>query len=98
MVAHILAKVPPVADDRFYLEDYPPHVETRAREWLFSLEEGQWMAVESSKAAYLIMFLFDTSHDNISMDDIQVTSSLTGPITIEDVAYENSDPYSHLRN
>ncbi|KAK1592767.1 hypothetical protein Q3G72_029972 [Acer saccharum] len=109
--------------------------ETRAREWLFSLEEGQWMAVESSKAAYLIMFLLDASHDNISMDDIQkdlsplvkflapgednngiqipntfgfslvpniskilVTSSLTGPKTVEDVAYENSDPYSHLRN
>ncbi|KAK4851196.1 hypothetical protein QYF36_013141 [Acer negundo] len=26
-VAHILAKVPPVAENRFYLEDYPPHVE-----------------------------------------------------------------------
>ncbi|KAL5784314.1 hypothetical protein ACOSQ2_006706 [Xanthoceras sorbifolium] len=103
---------------------------TRAREWLFSSEEGQWLVVESSKAARLIMVLLDTSHDNISMDDIQkdlspmvkklapgkdnngsqipfmmasdgikqqdivhqVTSSLTGPITVEDVAYENSDP------
>ncbi|KAK3219281.1 hypothetical protein Dsin_013251 [Dipteronia sinensis] len=27
MVAHILAKVPPVAEDRFYLEEYPSHVE-----------------------------------------------------------------------
>ncbi|KAK2644013.1 hypothetical protein Ddye_019208 [Dipteronia dyeriana] len=120
-------------------EDFGPFIyncgvflvpKTRAREWLFSSEEGQWMVVESSKAARLIMVLLDTSHDNISMDDIQkdlsplvkilapeednngtqipfmmasdgikqrsivqeVTSSLTGPITVEDVAYENSDP------
>ncbi|KDP39345.1 hypothetical protein JCGZ_01102 [Jatropha curcas] len=102
---------------------------TRAHEWLFSSEEGQWMVVESSKAARLIMVLLDSSHINTSMDDIQkdlsplvkqlapgkddngaqipfmmandgikqrsivhkVTSSLTGPIIVEDVVYENVD-------
>ncbi|KAM7488923.1 hypothetical protein LguiB_026407 [Lonicera macranthoides] len=44
---------------------------TRAHEWLFSSEEGQWTVVESSKAARLIMVLLDTSHSNASMDDIQ---------------------------
>ncbi|KAL6342807.1 hypothetical protein AAG906_016642 [Vitis piasezkii] len=108
---------------------------TRAHEWLFSSEEGQWMVVESSKAARLIMVLLDTSHTNASMDDIQkdlsplvkrlapannntgaqipfmiagdgikqrkivhqVTSTLTGLITVEDVVYENVDGnVSHL--
>lgn len=31
--------------------------QTRAREWLFSSEEGQWLVVESSKAARLVMVL-----------------------------------------
>ncbi|CAN4090877.1 unnamed protein product [Withania somnifera] len=44
---------------------------TRAREWLFSSEEGQWVVVESSKAARLIMILLDSSHSDASMDDIQ---------------------------
>ncbi|KAJ1407277.1 S-adenosyl-L-methionine-dependent methyltransferase [Sesbania bispinosa] len=44
---------------------------TRAREWLFFSEEGQWMVVRSSKAARLIMVFLDTSHTNASMDDIQ---------------------------
>ncbi|XP_075654146.1 uncharacterized protein LOC142624463 [Castanea sativa] len=44
---------------------------TRAHDWLFSSEEGQWMVVESSKAARLIMVLLDTCHNNASMDDIQ---------------------------
>ncbi|XP_042515863.1 eEF1A lysine and N-terminal methyltransferase isoform X2 [Macadamia integrifolia] len=44
---------------------------TRARDWLFSSEEGQWMVVESSKAARLIMVLLDASHSHASMDDIQ---------------------------
>ncbi|XP_043722244.1 eEF1A lysine and N-terminal methyltransferase isoform X2 [Telopea speciosissima] len=44
---------------------------TRARDWLFSSEEGQWMVVESSKAARLIMVLLDSSHSHASMDDIQ---------------------------
>ncbi|CBI17265.3 unnamed protein product, partial [Vitis vinifera] len=109
--------------------------QTRAHEWLFSSEEGQWMVVESSKAARLIMVLLDTSHTNASMDDIQkdlsplvkrlapannntgaqipfmiagdgikqrkivhqVTSTLTGLITVEDVVYENVDgKVSHL--
>ncbi|KAH7833760.1 hypothetical protein Vadar_009400 [Vaccinium darrowii] len=43
----------------------------RAHEWLFSSEEGQWLVVESSKAARLIMVLLDTSHANASMDEIQ---------------------------
>ncbi|XP_044500497.1 eEF1A lysine and N-terminal methyltransferase [Mangifera indica] len=101
---------------------------TRAHEWLFSSEEGQWLVVESSKAARLIMVLLDTGHANASMDDIQkdlsplvkqlapgndneaqipfmmasdgikqqnivhqVLSSLTGPIIVEDVIYENVD-------
>ncbi|XP_041006981.1 eEF1A lysine and N-terminal methyltransferase isoform X2 [Juglans microcarpa x Juglans regia] len=102
---------------------------TRAHEWLFSSEEGQWMVVESSKAARLIMVILDTSHSNGSMDDIQkdlsplvkwlapgeddngaqipfmmasdgikqrnvinkVSSSLSGPIVVEDVVYENVD-------
>lgn len=29
--------------------------QTRAHEWLFCSEEGQWQVVESSKAARLIM-------------------------------------------
>ncbi|KAJ7971670.1 methyltransferase-like protein 13 [Quillaja saponaria] len=100
---------------------------SRAREWLFFSEEGQWMVVKSSKAARLIMVFLDTGHANASMDDIQkdlsllvkplapgkddngsqipfmmasdgikqrtivhqVTSSLTGPITVEDVVYED---------
>lgn len=44
---------------------------TRAHEWLFSSEEGQWLVVESSKAARLIMVLLDTSHASASMDEIQ---------------------------
>lgn len=44
---------------------------TRAHEWLFSSEEGQWLVVESSKAARLIMIIMDSSHNNASMDDIQ---------------------------
>ncbi|KAF2288904.1 hypothetical protein GH714_022663 [Hevea brasiliensis] len=102
---------------------------TRAHEWLFSSEEGQWLVIESSKAARLIVVILDSSHANASMDDIQkdlsllvkqlapgkddngsqipfmmasdgikqrhilhkVTSSLTGPIIVEDVVYENVD-------
>ncbi|KAH0739845.1 hypothetical protein KY290_038550 [Solanum tuberosum] len=44
---------------------------TRAHEWLFSSEEGQWAVVESSKAARLIMILLDSSHSDANMDDIQ---------------------------
>ncbi|XP_021593869.1 eEF1A lysine and N-terminal methyltransferase isoform X2 [Manihot esculenta] len=49
---------------------------TRAHEWLFSSEEGQWLVIESSKAARLIMVILDSSHANISMDDIQKDLSL----------------------
>ncbi|OMO88574.1 Methyltransferase type 11 [Corchorus olitorius] len=102
---------------------------TRAHEWLFSSEEGQWQVVESSKAARLIMVLLGTIHANADMEDIQKdlsplvkplapsdidkgdripfmtasdgikqrdivyqgSSSLTGPIVVEDVVYENAD-------
>ncbi|OVA06229.1 Methyltransferase type 11 [Macleaya cordata] len=43
----------------------------RAHEWLFSSEEGQWLVVESSKAARLIMVFLDARHTHASMDDIQ---------------------------
>ncbi|XAR62550.1 Endothelin-converting enzyme 1 [Bertholletia excelsa] len=43
----------------------------RSHEWLFSSEEGQWIVVESSKAARLIMVLLDAIHSNASMEDIQ---------------------------
>ncbi|KAK6914318.1 Methyltransferase type 11 [Dillenia turbinata] len=45
--------------------------QTRAHEWLFSSEEGQWQVVESSKAARLIMVILDASHASASMDEIQ---------------------------
>ncbi|KAG9160071.1 hypothetical protein Leryth_005802 [Lithospermum erythrorhizon] len=44
---------------------------TRAREWLFSSEEGQWLIVENSKAARLVMIFLDISHASLSMDEIQ---------------------------
>ncbi|CAI9117653.1 OLC1v1019094C3 [Oldenlandia corymbosa var. corymbosa] len=44
---------------------------SRAHEWLYSSEEGQWMVVESSKAARLVMILLDSSHSDVSMDEIQ---------------------------
>ncbi|XP_028064961.1 eEF1A lysine and N-terminal methyltransferase isoform X1 [Camellia sinensis] len=47
----------------------------RANEWLYSSEEGQWLVVESSKAARLIMVLLDSSHATTSMDDIQTDLS-----------------------
>ncbi|KAL8142913.1 hypothetical protein V2J09_015945 [Rumex salicifolius] len=43
----------------------------RTHEWLFSSEEGQWVVVESSKAARLIMILLDSSHLSANMDEIQ---------------------------
>ncbi|KAI3518520.1 hypothetical protein L1887_07325 [Cichorium endivia] len=44
---------------------------TRGHEWLFSSEEGQWMVVESSKSARLIMVFLDASHTGTSSEDIQ---------------------------
>ncbi|KAL1210193.1 hypothetical protein V5N11_006047 [Cardamine amara subsp. amara] len=44
---------------------------TRAHEWLFCSEEGQWQVVESSKAARLIMVFLDISHSGATMEDIQ---------------------------
>ncbi|KFK31188.1 hypothetical protein AALP_AA6G079900 [Arabis alpina] len=44
---------------------------TRAHEWLFCSEEGQWQIVESSRAARLIMVYLDSSHSGASMEDIQ---------------------------
>ncbi|KAG8375987.1 hypothetical protein BUALT_Bualt09G0016200 [Buddleja alternifolia] len=43
----------------------------RAHEWIFSSEEGQWVIVESSKAARLVMILLDSSNSNADMEDIQ---------------------------
>jgi hypothetical protein len=44
---------------------------TRAHEWLFCSEEGQWQVVESSQAARLIMVFLDSSHSGATMEDIQ---------------------------
>lgn len=44
---------------------------TRAHEWLFASEEGQWLIVESSKAARLIMVFLDSRHSHSNMDSIQ---------------------------
>ncbi|KAL0920954.1 hypothetical protein M5K25_007974 [Dendrobium thyrsiflorum] len=44
---------------------------TRAREWLFSSEDGQWQIVESSKAARLIMVFLNASHSHATMEAIQ---------------------------
>ncbi|BBG93368.1 S-adenosyl-L-methionine-dependent methyltransferases superfamily protein [Prunus dulcis] len=86
---------------------------TRAHEWLFSSEEGQWMVVESSTAARLVMkdlsplvkqlapgkddsgaqIPFMMASDGIKQRNIvhQVTSTITGPVIVEDVIYENVD-------
>ncbi|KAM3358072.1 putative protein isoform X6 [Capsicum galapagoense] len=45
--------------------------QARACEWLFSLEEVQWVVVESSNAACLIMIFLDSSHSDASTEDIQ---------------------------
>ncbi|EOA26619.1 hypothetical protein CARUB_v10022681mg [Capsella rubella] len=44
---------------------------TRAHEWLFCSEEGQWQVIESSQAARLIMVFLDSSHSGVAMEDIQ---------------------------
>ncbi|XP_021745567.1 methyltransferase-like protein 13 [Chenopodium quinoa] len=44
---------------------------TRVREWLFTSEEGQWMVVESAKAARLIIIFLNSSHANLGMEEIQ---------------------------
>lgn len=63
---------------------------TRAHEWLFSSEEGQWMVVESSKSARLIMVFLDASHTGVSSEDIQKDLSplvkQLAPAKIEDAA------------
>uniref|UniRef100_A0ACD5UAQ0 Uncharacterized protein n=1 Tax=Avena sativa TaxID=4498 RepID=A0ACD5UAQ0_AVESA len=43
----------------------------RAQEWLFASEEGQWVVVESAKAARLIMVFLDSRHANADMDVIK---------------------------
>ncbi|KZV48453.1 methyltransferase-like protein 13-like [Dorcoceras hygrometricum] len=48
---------------------------TRAHEWLFSSEEGQWLVVVSSKAARLLMIILDSSQASASMEDIQMDLS-----------------------
>ncbi|KAJ0467699.1 putative endothelin-converting enzyme 1 [Helianthus annuus] len=63
---------------------------TRAHEWLFSSEEGQWMVVESSKSARLIMVFLDGSHTDTSSEDIQKDLSplvkQLAPAKVEDAA------------
>uniref|UniRef100_A0A7C9A2R3 Methyltransferase type 11 domain-containing protein n=1 Tax=Opuntia streptacantha TaxID=393608 RepID=A0A7C9A2R3_OPUST len=65
---------------------------TRAHEWLFSSEEGQWMVVESSKAARLIMILLDSSHASVSMSEIQKDLS---PL-VKQLAPEKHDSESQI--
>lgn len=48
--------------------------QARAHEWLFSSEEGQWMVVESSKAARLIMVYF--LQEYIFLEDLCYCDSL----------------------
>nr|XP_043614959.1 eEF1A lysine and N-terminal methyltransferase [Erigeron canadensis] len=102
---------------------------TRSQEWLYASEEGQWMIVESSKSARLIMVFLDSSHTGTTSEELQkdlsplvkqlapanikdpaqipfmaasdgikerkavhqVTSPLTGEITVDDVIYEKVD-------
>eukprot|EP00252_Welwitschia_mirabilis_P014061 TRINITY_DN31086_c0_g1_i1.p1 TRINITY_DN31086_c0_g1~~TRINITY_DN31086_c0_g1_i1.p1 ORF type:complete len:773 (-),score=145.30 TRINITY_DN31086_c0_g1_i1:38-2356(-) len=45
--------------------------ESRAHEWLFSSEEGQWQIAESAKARRLIMVFLDSSHAGIDMSILQ---------------------------
>ncbi|KAF3579331.1 hypothetical protein DY000_02029898 [Brassica cretica] len=70
---------------------------TRAHEWLFCSEEGQWQVVESSRAARLIMVYLDSSHNGVSMEDIQ--NDLSPMVT--QLAPRNDDeaariPYVHF--
>ncbi|KAK6255220.1 hypothetical protein SCA6_016525 [Theobroma cacao] len=67
---------------------------TRAHEWLFSSEEGQWQVVESSKAARLIMVLLETIHANADMDHIQKDlSPLVKPLAPADNDKEDQIPF-----
>ncbi|VAH31692.1 unnamed protein product [Triticum turgidum subsp. durum] len=43
----------------------------RAQEWLFASEEGQWLVVESAKAARLIMVFLDSRHASADIDVIK---------------------------
>lgn len=45
--------------------------QTRAHEWLFSSEEGQWVVVDNSNTARLLMIFLDFSHKDASLNDIQ---------------------------
>ncbi|PHT59468.1 hypothetical protein CQW23_01831 [Capsicum baccatum] len=60
-------------DFRPFTYDYVVFLVPKARacEWLFSLEGGQWVVVESSNAARLIMIFLDSSHSDASTEDIQ---------------------------
>ncbi|KAL0863717.1 hypothetical protein Bca101_042835 [Brassica carinata] len=65
---------------------------TRAHEWLFCSEEGQWQVVESSRAARLIMVFLDSSHNGVSMEDIQ--NSLSPMVT--QLAPRNDDEAARI--
>ncbi|VAH47165.1 unnamed protein product [Triticum turgidum subsp. durum] len=43
----------------------------RAQEWLFASEEGQWLVVESAKAARLIMVFLDSRHASADIDVVK---------------------------
>ncbi|KAH6768362.1 S-adenosyl-L-methionine-dependent methyltransferases superfamily protein [Perilla frutescens var. frutescens] len=47
----------------------------RAHAWLYASEEGQWLIVESSKAARLLMVFLDSSNSIYSMEEIQADLS-----------------------
>ncbi|KAF3323675.1 methyltransferase-like protein 13 isoform X1 [Carex littledalei] len=66
----------------------------RAHEWLFSSEEGQWMVVENSKAARLIMVFLDSRHMHASMKLIQSDlSPLVVHLAPDKVEDESLIPY-----
>ncbi|KAH9619247.1 hypothetical protein KSS87_021477 [Heliosperma pusillum] len=67
---------------------------TRTQEWLFFSEEGQWMVVESSQAARLIMILLDSSHANVSLEEIQKDlSPLVKPLAPQKVDSGEQIPF-----
>ncbi|KAJ4790958.1 Methyltransferase-like protein 13 [Rhynchospora pubera] len=66
----------------------------RAHEWLFSSEEGQWIIVENSKAARLIMVFLDSRHVHASMKVIQTDlSPLVVHLAPEKIEDDSPIPY-----
>ncbi|KAJ3697307.1 hypothetical protein LUZ61_001012 [Rhynchospora tenuis] len=66
----------------------------RADEWLFSSEEGQWIVVENSKAARLIMVFLDSRHMHADMKVIQTDlSPLVVHLAPEKIEDDSPIPY-----